>query len=162
LRALGEADVPFIAAALRDGEFADEMRWDLPRDASALIDAVRASRAKWRAGTGYRFTIETLSTREPIGGIALRHEPRIRDWSIGFWITRAHWGRGYALEAARAVTEFAFSHLHATMLRAAHAAKNRQSRRVIEKLGMRFNRQIVDGFGRDGAVFEFEYAIERV
>jgi RimJ/RimL family protein N-acetyltransferase len=161
LRAMDEADAPFIAASLRDGGFADAMRWDLPREESALLEVVRASRAKWQAGSGYRFTIELLATREPLGGIALRHEPRVRDWSMGFWIARAHWGRGYAVEVARAMMEFAFSNLHATTVRAAHAGRNRQSRRVIEKLGMRFNRQIADGLGHDEAVSEFEYAVER-
>lgn len=161
VRALHEADAPFIAASLRAEGFTDQMRWDLPRDESALIDAVRASHAKWLAGTGYRFTIELLRTREPVGCVALRHEPRARDWSIGFWIARAQWGQGYAVEAARAVTDFAFAQLQATTVRAAHAGTNRQSRRVIEKLGMRFKRQIADGCVRQGAVSQFEYALER-
>lgn len=161
LRALDVIDVPFITASLSDDAFGHALRWDLPRDETALIDAVAASREKWRTGTGYRFTIQLRATMRSVGCIALRHEPRARDWSIGFWIARPHWGQGYAVEAAAAVSEFAFTRLGAIVVRAAHAGRNQQSRRVIEKLGMRFKRQIVDDCGARGARLEFEYALER-
>lgn len=161
LRALGVIDAPFIAAALRDDAFAGDMRWDLPRDETALIAAVAASRDKWSAGSAYRFTVLLQATREPLGCIALRHEPRAHDWSIGFWIARPQWGHGFAVEAAAAASEFAFSQLNATTVRAAHAGRNRQSRRVIEKLGMRFKRQLAEGCAASGMPSEFEYTLER-
>ncbi len=54
---------------------------------------------------------------------------------IGFHIRSAHWGQGYATEAARAVMEFAFGTLHATALFAGHNPKNTVSRHVLERLG---------------------------
>ncbi len=64
-------------------------------------------------------------------------------------------------EAARAATEFAFQGLCALTVRAACFSENIQSRRVIEKLGMRFNRQLAAGVGVQGWVSEYEYAIEK-
>ena len=161
LRALCETDIPAIASGMSDPGIADAVGWNLPCDPLALVAAVRASEVKWQTGTGFHFSIVSRSTAELLGGILLRHEPRARDWSIGFWICRQYWGQGYAVEAARALTEFAFARLQALTVRAAHAGANRQSRRVIEKLGMRFNRQLAAGVGVQGWVSEYEYAIEK-
>lgn len=53
------------------------------------------------------------------------------DRTIGYWIGREHWGRGYATEAvAQYVTEVAERPLHAHV-----AEHNRGSVRVLEKCG---------------------------
>jgi RimJ/RimL family protein N-acetyltransferase len=56
---------------------------------------------------------------------------------VGFIFDRAHQGRGYATEAARAFLAFAFERMgfHRVIGRA--EARNVASARVLEKLGMR-------------------------
>jgi ribosomal-protein-alanine N-acetyltransferase len=161
LRALCETDIPGIVSAMGDPGIADAVRWSLPRDTVGLFTVIRASEARWRAGSGFHFSILARAGGNLLGGVQLRQEPRARDWNIGFWISRLHWGQGYAVEAARAATEFAFQDLRALTVRAACLAENIQSRRVIEKLGMRFNRQLAAGVGVQGWVSEYEYAIEK-
>jgi len=63
--------------------------------------------------------------RRPSGGVEL-----------GYWIARAHWGRGYATEAARQLVEIART-LGITQLEAAHFLDNPASGRVLEKLGFK-------------------------
>ncbi|MEO1045931.1 MAG: GNAT family N-acetyltransferase [Pseudomonadota bacterium] len=53
---------------------------------------------------------------------------------IGYWIARAHWGQGYATEAAGAVIEIARTIGH-RQLHCGHFIDNPASQRVIEKLG---------------------------
>ena len=55
---------------------------------------------------------------------------------IGYWITRDHWGRGYATEAGRAVLDIAKTVGHREML-AEHFVDNPASGKVLRKLGFR-------------------------
>lgn len=142
--------------------FNDGLRWSAPSGPYEISEADRRDLEMWTAGRVFTFTIFLKSPRSPVGRIAIRGEPRQGDWSIGFWIRREQWGQGFAAEAARAVVKFGFARLGATIVRAAHAAWNVQSKRVIEKLGMRFIREIPDGFEKNGQpVPEFEYALEK-
>lgn len=54
---------------------------------------------------------------------------------VGYWFGVAHWGRGYATEAARAVIAYAFDELGHEMLEAGARVTNPASRRVLEKCG---------------------------
>jgi ribosomal-protein-alanine N-acetyltransferase len=57
---------------------------------------------------------------------------------LGFYVLPAHWGRGYATEAARGVIDFAFDELGVTSLFAGHHPDNAGSRATLEKLGFRY------------------------
>ena len=56
---------------------------------------------------------------------------------LGFHLCSAHWGRGYASEAARAVVTHAFLVRGAGALFAGHHPENEGSRRVLLALGFR-------------------------
>ena len=53
---------------------------------------------------------------------------------MGYWIARAHWGRGYATEASRALIDIART-LGFPQLEGSHFVDNPASGRVLEKLG---------------------------
>ena len=55
---------------------------------------------------------------------------------IGWRLSRAAWGRGYATEAARASIDFAFRHLRLSEVVAFTVVANTRSRAVMERLGM--------------------------
>jgi RimJ/RimL family protein N-acetyltransferase len=55
---------------------------------------------------------------------------------LGYWIARAHWGKGYALEAGRQLIEIARA-LGLNRIEAGHFIDNPASGRVLEKLGFR-------------------------
>jgi ribosomal-protein-alanine N-acetyltransferase len=57
---------------------------------------------------------------------------------IGYAIARAHWGRGVATEAARAAIDWLFANHAIDELWASTQPDNVRSRRVLEKLGMRY------------------------
>jgi RimJ/RimL family protein N-acetyltransferase len=56
---------------------------------------------------------------------------------IGWRLTRAYWGQGYATEAARAVLDDGFGRLALDEIVAFTLPANERSRRVMERLGMR-------------------------
>ncbi|TMA07083.1 MAG: GNAT family N-acetyltransferase [Deltaproteobacteria bacterium] len=162
LRVVSEEDVPFVWSATRFPGFNDGLRWNPPADPRELVDACRTNLQAWKAGRVFTFTIVSKETRHPVGRIAIRAESEEEAWTIGFWIHPDHWGKGFAVEAARATIEFGFSRLRAVVIRAAHATWNVRSKRVIEKLGMGFIRENPCGFKKNGkAMPEFEYALTK-
>ncbi len=66
---------------------------------------------------------------------------------IGWMLFPAMWGRGYATEAGRVVRDEAFDRLALESIVAVHHPANAASGRIMEKLGMAFERDVV---GRDG------------
>jgi ribosomal-protein-alanine N-acetyltransferase len=66
---------------------------------------------------------------------------------IGWMLSPAAWGQGYGTEAGRAVRDEAFEQLELESLVAVHHPANTASGRIMEKLGMRFEREVV---ARDG------------
>ena len=61
---------------------------------------------------------------------------------IGWMLTPAAWGHGYATEAGEAIRDEAFEQLGFESIVAAHHPENAASQRVIEKLGMVFERDV--------------------
>ena len=80
------------------------------------------------------------------------------DVELGYRLARAHWGRGYATEAATAARDHAFGALALPRIIAMIDPRNTASLRVAEKLGMRYERDILlEGYTHPDGV----YAIER-
>jgi RimJ/RimL family protein N-acetyltransferase len=69
------------------------------------------------------------------------YKPEERIYELGFHLRPPHWGKGFAMESARAVTKHAYDSLEAQGLFAAHHPKNLASQKVIEKLGFRFTHE---------------------
>jgi RimJ/RimL family protein N-acetyltransferase len=66
---------------------------------------------------------------------------------IGWMLERSAWGRGYATEAGRAIRDEAFDRLGLESIVAVHHPENPASGRIMEKLGMEFERDVVDRRG---------------
>jgi [ribosomal protein S5]-alanine N-acetyltransferase len=62
---------------------------------------------------------------------------------IGYRFARASWGHGYATEAATAVRDFAFGTLGIKRLIAMIDPANTSSVRVAQKLGMRYEKEVM-------------------
>ncbi|MFO1185973.1 MAG: GNAT family N-acetyltransferase [Alphaproteobacteria bacterium] len=58
--------------------------------------------------------------------------------TIGYWVAKPFWGRGFATEAGGALVEHAFSTLGFTALKSGHFKDNPASGRVLAKLGFRY------------------------
>jgi RimJ/RimL family protein N-acetyltransferase len=80
------------------------------------------------------FLIFRRDTMDLVGGIGLHGEEQAE---LGYWIARAHQGRGYATEAGRAIVGLADASLRLPRLVASHALDNPAPGRVLTKLGFR-------------------------
>ena len=69
---------------------------------------------------------------------------------IGWMLTPSAWGQGYATEAGNAICDEAFDRLKLESIVAEHHPANAASRRIMEKLGMAFERE---GVARNGWPF---------
>jgi RimJ/RimL family protein N-acetyltransferase len=58
--------------------------------------------------------------------------------SLGYWLGEAHWGKGYATEAAQGVIDAVFSFTTIEEIEASARVINPNSRRVLEKCGFQF------------------------
>jgi ribosomal-protein-alanine N-acetyltransferase len=103
-----------------------------PPDRSEVRRWFADHQREWRAGEAYRFTVE-LAQR--MIGIVDVDEIAEGAGSLGYWLERRAWGRGYAVEGAQAVTRFAFEVVGLSRLEAGHAEDNATSARVLTKLG---------------------------
>ena len=59
-------------------------------------------------------------------------------YEIGYRLIEKHWGNGFATEAGLAFINHAFNNLNVTALYAYADANNKESRRILEKLGLRY------------------------
>lgn len=86
-------------------------------------------------GSAFVYAITRADDDLLVGAIDARPAASERE-NLGFWIGQAHWGRGYATSAARAVVALLFSYLDCDQVTASHLARNPASGRVMEKCGL--------------------------
>jgi len=100
-----------------------------------------------RLGFGLYLT-ELKGEGVPIGICGLVKRDFLEDVDIGFALLPGFWGQGYAYEAAAAVMEYGKEALGLKRIVAITNPENHSSIRLLEKLGLKFDRMIqatVDG-----------------
>ena len=86
-----------------------------------------------------------------IGDLCFKGPQKNASVEIGYGLSEAYWGNGYATEAARALIQWAFSQENVYFVEAETEPDNAASRRVLEKLGFQ-----PDGVGKEGPRFVLE------
>ncbi len=85
------------------------------------------------------FPFYSLESGELIGCCGLRPYKGLKDvYELGFHLRKKYWSRGYAVEAAGAIINYAFDTLGATQLKAGHNPNNLASSKVLAKLGFSY------------------------
>lgn len=101
--------------------------------------------------------IFTLSSNELIGCCGLRPY-RKNEYEIGIHLLPQFWGKGYAMEAASAAINYAFSVLNADALFAGHNPHNIASAKVLHKLGFSY---IGDEFYEPTGLYHPSYKLKK-
>jgi RimJ/RimL family protein N-acetyltransferase len=104
-----------------------------------------------------RFAVEEKTSGDFIGFAGLKYLPEMDEVDIGYRFVRRCWGRGLATEAGEAVMEFGWRNLGLKRIIGLALAENRASIRVLEKLGLRFEKMI-----QEDGVEAMCFAVERV
>lgn len=91
-----------------------------------------------------KWAVVLRSTGELIGrcGLSLERFDNIDEWELGWTFARAHWGNGYATEAAAAAMEHSFRVIGLKKLISLIRPGNVASVRVAERIGMTFDRTV--------------------
>jgi RimJ/RimL family protein N-acetyltransferase len=128
--------------------FADPLAGELlggPGDRREAWRRFHASAGNWLLqGMGW-WTVEERATGA-VGSVGVFRRETGPELEIGWLIHRAHWGQGYASEAARAALDFVASAWRAERVIAMIAKDNDASMKVATKAGMTRERE-VDFYG---------------
>ncbi len=92
-----------------------------------------------------RFFVAEKTTGQFIGSFSLLYMSLADDIHIGYGLMPEYWGQGYALELLKAGVLYFFSNSLRNSLYAITEPANTASRKVLEKAGFLFSRQIKDG-----------------
>lgn len=135
---------------------------DVMRYITGEAESLEATRAmigrvqqRW-ADFGYGWwSLFERETGELIGAAGIHHlgyDPA-NAHEIGWRLRKDKWGRGFASEAARRITGYAFEDLHAPTLCAVCDPRNSNSSRLMERLGMSYRGEQV-WYGKAHSVYE--------
>lgn len=95
--------------------------------------------AGWRERGFDRWAARLKATQEMIGLCGLRLLDDMPE--LVYALRKENWGQGFAAEAARACLRFAFEELRLERVVAVTRPGNVASQRVLEKIGMRYERE---------------------
>ncbi|WP_078872445.1 GNAT family N-acetyltransferase [Streptomyces sp. NRRL S-337] len=140
LRPFEPSDAPAVYAACQDP---DIPRWTAVPSPYGLRDAEQfvgtAVPEGWRDDTAYTFAVVSRADGSLIGSMGLVRLTQLRaperQAELGYWTAKEHRGRGYTVEAARAVLRWAFGELGVERMEWLAEAGNEGSRAVARKLG---------------------------
>ncbi len=110
---------------------------DPTRSSAAFAARCSARQREWQLGSGYGFGIFVGSRfAGEINLSGLQRGP-FQNAYVGYWIGEEFAGEGYVPEALVVLARFAFEELGLHRIQVAIIPRNRNSRRVVEKLALR-------------------------
>lgn len=140
LRSWRDADYPAFAALNADAEVMEFFPATLGRQESDAL-ALRIRERIETEGLGF-FAVEEKATGRFIGMVGPSVPPYGAELpcgpctEVGWRLSRAAWGKGYASEAAAASLDFAFGVLGRDEVVAFTAVQNERSQAVMRRIGM--------------------------
>ncbi|MFE6742913.1 GNAT family N-acetyltransferase [Streptomyces tubercidicus] len=173
LRRFTAADAESLVALHADPEVMHFLDTGRPADRETVLTRTLPEFLSWSGRPGEPaaalgvWAAEAAATSEFIGWFELRPTTPDRpgEAELGYRLSRAAWGRGYATEGARALVTHAFTGPDAPGVRRIMATTmtvNHRSRRVMEKAGLRYVRTFFEEWPDpiDGAEHgDVEYAL---
>jgi RimJ/RimL family protein N-acetyltransferase len=148
LRRLSPADAEFILELLNDAAF---LRFIGDKAVRSTDDARRyildGPMASYEQNGFGLWLVELKETGLAVGICGLLKRESLPDVDIGFAFLPAYRSQGYALESASAVLNYGRTELGLKRIVAITSSDNAGSIRVLEKMGMRFERMITMSAG---------------
>ena len=155
LRHLSEADAPFMLELMNEPDFhrfVGDRGVRTTEDAAAYL-AEKILPSYDRFGFGF-YLVELKSTGAAIGICGLIKRDMLEWVDVGFSFLETHRGKGYAFEAATAVMEYGRTQFGLLRIIGVTAPDNQISIRLLEKLGLRFEKRIhLPNYGEESLLF---------
>ncbi len=143
LRPIAEHDAEAIWPYVSDPEISRYMSWDphetIEQTRAFTTDVVR----RMGEGTTIAWAVIERETGKVCGLVSLIAIMRVHralrydKAELAYWIGPPFQGRGYAVEACRAVLDYAFGQMGLNKITVAHDLENLASRALIARLGFR-------------------------
>ncbi|MDL2186998.1 GNAT family protein [Pseudomonas sp. ChxA] len=105
---------------------------------------------KYRTGELLNLGMHVRETGELIGMISLRVSVRHHAGHLGYWVGAHARNQGYAAEAASAVMDFGFTELGLQRVGSQCFGRNKESARVMQKIGLRYEGCLRHAFLKNG------------
>ncbi len=129
-------DIDFMADFLSDPMLTRYLPKAAPYTGPEIEEYVAARLDHWETHGFGIFLLRIKSTGGVVGYAGLEHAGATAFVDIRYGIVNAHWGNGFALEAARAVVGYGFTVLGLPTLYGAAVPENSASLAVLRKIGM--------------------------
>lgn len=143
LREMTDADAAFMLEILNEPAFiqnvGDRGVRTVDEAVQYLRERVTASYEKFGFGS---WLVETKDTGEPIGICGLIKRDALEDVDLGFSFLERFRSRGFAFEAAQATLSYGWTVAKLPRIAAIVAPHNVGSIRLLEKLGLQFERKV--------------------
>ncbi len=94
-----------------------------------------------------RFALVWKENKEVIGFTGLKYLEEHKAVDLGYRMKKSFWGKGIATESSRPCLEYGFGELGLDRIIALSMEENIASIRVMEKLGFKFEANIIDSLG---------------
>lgn len=134
-----------------DPEVSRYMDWG-PNSEQETHGFLRAVIAAGSEDPRRQFELAVVVDGDLVGGVGLRVNSVLHQrGDMGYVLRRDAWGKGYASEAARLILRFGFLSLDLHRIEATCDPRNIGSRRVLERIGMRFEGQMREHMRTHGA-----------
>ncbi len=139
LRQFQDSDLDAFWAYRNDPEVARYQGWEVPFSREMALDFVEEMKSKDPAAQGewFQAVIEENATGEIVGDTAYFLKIDDPQAYIACTIARAHWRKGYGLEAVRRLLAYLFDELNLHRVIAITDIENIPSFRMLDRLGFR-------------------------
>lgn len=142
LRPLTKADLDDLAELYSDPEVMRYRSVSQPASRKQTQESLESYLAHWEQhGFGRWATIYKASQRL-IGHCGLEYLAILDEVEVNYLLAREYWGQGLATESAMVLLRYGFETLQCERLVALAKLENLASRRVMEKLGMEYEKNI--------------------
>ena len=143
LREFTESDADFIVELLNSPGWLEFIGDRNVKSSEQARDYLNNGPIKSYKDNGYGLSIVILKVENvPIGMCGILKRDYLENPDIGFAFLPQYAGKGYAFEVASATIKYAKEVLHLDKILAFTVPENKRSIKLIEKIGLRFNKYI--------------------
>ena len=141
LRSWRVEDAPALYALASDPKVGAAAGWPPHRSEAESLEVIRTVFAAPET-----YAVVLRADGRPVGCVGLldaahSHFPiGASDAEVGYWLGVPFWGKGLATEASRELIRYGFVELGLSAIWACYYEGNERSRRVMERLGMAYQR----------------------
>ena len=164
LRPLQERDAERISMIADDAELVRYMSDSLPHPYTVVhaVAFIAASHRDYREQEDIEFAITLREDESLIGLVGMDLNTKDDHVTLGYWIGKPWWGRGYMSEAVREIVRYSFEELELHRVASHHFHPNTASGKVLQKAGLKYEGRRKEHYKKGDRFFDIiDYGVVR-